>query len=69
MFFIEIKFWILIFIFHPSSFQSGPNDIQFFDKEFTEAEPALTPVDDSIINDLNHDLFDGFDYTNPSLTD
>lgn len=50
------------------SLQNGANDIQNFDKEFTEAEPALTPVEESIVNELNHDLFAGFDYTNPNMT-
>lgn len=49
-------------------FQNGANDIQNFDKEFTEAEPALTPVEESLVSELNHDLFSGFDYTNPNMT-
>lgn len=59
----------MIFFLFFSFLQSAPNDNSNFDREFTEAEPALTPVDESIVNDLNHDLFFGFDYTNPNLTD
>jgi hypothetical protein len=48
---------------------NAANDISNFDKEFTDCEPTLTPIDENIISELNHDLFDGFDYTNPNLTD
>lgn len=41
-------------------FQKSADDISNFDKEFTDAEPALTPVGSSITNQLDHNLFDGF---------
>lgn len=49
--------------------QKSADDISNFDKEFTEAEPALTPIDENITSTLDHQLFDGFSYTNPNMTD
>ncbi|KAM7385224.1 hypothetical protein PAMP_001318 [Pampus punctatissimus] len=37
-------------------------DVNNFDQDFTREEPVLTPVDDSIIKQINQDEFKGFSY-------
>ncbi|XP_076831762.1 protein kinase C epsilon type [Brachyhypopomus gauderio] len=37
-------------------------DVNNFDQDFTREEPALTPVDDAIIKQINQDEFKGFSY-------
>ena len=44
-------------------------DVSNFDKEFTDASPDLTPTEDGIIDRIDDELFKGFSYTNPNLTD
>lgn len=50
-------------------YQANPRDISNFDKEFTEAAPQLTPVKEDIDANIDHELFKGFSYTNPNMTD
>uniref|UniRef100_T1K026 Non-specific serine/threonine protein kinase n=2 Tax=Tetranychus urticae TaxID=32264 RepID=T1K026_TETUR len=44
-------------------------DTCYFDREFTEMRPVLTPIDDYTVENVDHELFFGFDYTNPNMTD
>uniref|UniRef100_UPI003AAE5AAA protein kinase C epsilon type isoform X3 n=1 Tax=Centroberyx gerrardi TaxID=166262 RepID=UPI003AAE5AAA len=37
-------------------------DVNNFDQDFTREEPVLTPVDDTIIKQINQDEFKGFSY-------
>lgn len=37
-------------------------DVNNFDQDFTREEPVLTPVEDSIIKQINQDEFKGFSY-------
>ncbi|TWW78446.1 Protein kinase C epsilon type [Takifugu flavidus] len=37
-------------------------DVNNFDQDFTREEPVLTPVDHSIIKQINQDEFKGFSY-------
>ncbi|RWS22826.1 protein kinase C delta type-like protein [Leptotrombidium deliense] len=46
-----------------------PTDTQNFDSEFTETEANFTPIDESILVNIDNELFKGFSYTNPQLTD
>ncbi|XP_053208764.1 serine-rich adhesin for platelets-like isoform X2 [Panonychus citri] len=45
------------------------SDTCYFDREFTEMRPVLTPIDDYTVESVDHELFFGFDYTNPNMTD
>lgn len=47
----------------------GALDLSNFDKEFTEASPKLTPIDEALNVKVDHELFKGFSYTNPNMTD
>ncbi|KAI1285991.1 putative protein kinase C delta type -like protein [Halotydeus destructor] len=47
----------------------NPRDISNFDREFTDASPNLTPVDNGVTDKLDHEVFSGFSYTNPNMTD
>lgn len=42
--------------------QKTKRDVNNFDQDFTREEPVLTPVDDSIIKQINQDEFKGFSY-------
>lgn len=44
------------------SFQKTKKDVNNFDQDFTREDPVLTPVDDSIIKQINQDEFKGFSY-------
>lgn len=44
------------------SFQKTKRDVNNFDQDFTREEPVLTPVDNSIIKQINQDEFKGFSY-------
>ncbi|RWS02564.1 protein kinase C-like 1 [Dinothrombium tinctorium] len=46
-----------------------PKDTSNFDAEFTEAEAVLTPIDKNITDSIDNELFRGFSYTNPNMTD
>ncbi|XP_061646461.1 protein kinase C epsilon type-like isoform X2 [Phyllopteryx taeniolatus] len=37
-------------------------DVNNFDQDFTREEPVLTPVDDSVVKQINQDEFQGFSY-------
>lgn len=43
-------------------FQKTKRDVNNFDQDFTREEPVLTPVDNSIIKQINQDEFKGFSY-------
>lgn len=42
--------------------QKTKRDVNNFDQDFTREEPILTPVEDSIIKQINQDEFKGFSY-------
>lgn len=42
--------------------QKTKRDVNNFDQDFTREEPNLTPVEDSIIKQINQDDFKGFSY-------
>lgn len=44
------------------SFQKTKRDVNNFDQDFTREEPVLTPVEESIIKQINQDEFKGFSY-------
>lgn len=43
----------------------NPRLAENFDKMFTNAKTALTPPDQSIINNLGNEFFEDFSYVNP----
>ncbi|XP_077469111.1 protein kinase C epsilon type-like [Stigmatopora argus] len=43
-------------------------DVNNFDQDFTREEPVLTPVDDSVVKQINQDEFKGFSYFADDLT-
>ncbi|XP_016430006.1 protein kinase C eta type-like [Sinocyclocheilus rhinocerous] len=42
-------------------------DVNNFDPDFTQEDPTLTPIDDSIIPSINQDEFHNFSFTSPEL--
>uniref|UniRef100_A0AAY4DB08 Protein kinase C n=1 Tax=Denticeps clupeoides TaxID=299321 RepID=A0AAY4DB08_9TELE len=44
-------------------------DVNNFDQDFTREDPVLTPVDDTIIKQINQDEFKGFSYFGEEMQD
>ncbi|MGH0135686.1 UNVERIFIED_CONTAM: hypothetical protein FKN15_057901 [Acipenser sinensis] len=47
----------------------SPQDVNNFDPDFTKEEPALTPIEDTMIQMLNQDEFKHFSFTSRDLID
>lgn len=43
----------------------SPNDISYFDTEFTKDQVQLTPTDKALLMTMNQDVFGGFSFTDP----
>uniref|UniRef100_A0A8C5WWE2 AGC-kinase C-terminal domain-containing protein n=1 Tax=Laticauda laticaudata TaxID=8630 RepID=A0A8C5WWE2_LATLA len=56
---------------HSSSFafvsQKTKRDVNNFDQDFTREDPILTPVDETIIKQINQEEFKGFSYFGEEL--
>lgn len=50
------------FFSFPPSLQKTKRDVNNFDQDFTREDPVLTPVDDTIIKQINQEEFKGFSY-------
>ena len=50
------------FFFSSLLSQKTKRDVNNFDQDFTREDPVLTPVDNTIIKQINQDEFKGFSY-------
>lgn len=49
--------------------QKSASDVSNFDTDFTMEKPQLTPTDKDLLKTMDQEVFAGFSFTNPEMSE